>query len=503
VEIKIEVSNLEQTYQNMQRYYSPRYEDIFKTTFINYGELENNIVNSPKDPEGFLVIVYDNFYDEIQPLVDMKENKGFDVTVTRTSEIPGGSTVVNIENYIEDAYMNWGIPPTYILLVGDTSQVPTKTSGLEWGVSCSDLYYVTINPEDYFPDIYIGRFPAASPAHVTAMVDKTVYYEEGDFLLDEWGKKAAFLASVDNYQISEGTHNYVIENYLDPNGYICDKLYQVTYGATTQDVRDSINEGKSIVTYSGHGATTFWADGPHFDQDDVNGLFNDGMYPFVVSHACVTGTFNYGECFGETWLRAEDKAGLAFWGASCNTLWDEDDILEKGMFKAWWEDDLGTIGGMTDMALIYLYDYYGGSGYTQYYFEGYNVLGDPSIVLVGKEGGGNMPPDTPEQPDGPTNGGIDKDYSFCAVAPQDPEGSDIYLKFDWGDGETSDWLGPYTSDEEICEPYNWDEEGEYSVRVKAKDENNSESSWSEPLIVTITALEIYDVRGGFGVNSKV
>ena len=42
-----------------------------------------------------------------------------------------------------------------------------------------------------------------------------------------------------NYQISEGTHNHVISNYLDPNGYITDKLYQVTYGATTQDVRDS------------------------------------------------------------------------------------------------------------------------------------------------------------------------------------------------------------------------------------------------------------------------
>ena len=504
IEIQIESSNLEKTYQYMQRYYSPAYENLFKTAFINYGELENNIVISQKDPEGFLFIVYDNFYDEIQPLVDMKESKGFDVTVTRTSEIPGGCTVANIEDYIEDAYINWTIPPTYILLVGDTGQVPTKTIGLEWGVSCTDLYYVTINPGDYFPDIYIGRFPAASPAHVTAMVDKTVYYEEGDFPSDDWIKKAAFLASVDNYQISEGTHNYVIDNYLKPNQYFCDKLYQVTYGATTQDVHDSINDGKSLVIYSGHGATTFWADGPHFAQGDVNGLFNDEMYPFVVSHACVTGTFNYGECFGETWLRAEGKGALAFWGATCNTLWDEDDILEKRVFQAWWEDDLGTIGRMTDMGLIYLYNYYGGAGYSQYYFEGYNVLGDPSIVLVGKEGGGNTPPNKPETPEGPEEGKTGFEYTFTTTTT-DPDNDDVYYLWYWGN-EISDWLGPYNSGEVVEIPHIWNTPGEFEIKVKVKDKLGYQSGWSDTISINILAaplIEIGEITGGFGVSAVI
>ncbi len=68
-------------------------------------------------------------------------------------------------------------------------------------------------------------------------------------------------------------------------------------------------------------------------QSDVNGLTNDGMYPFVCSHACLTNQFTESECFGETWLRAPNKGGLAFWGASTYSYWDEDDILEKSMFK--------------------------------------------------------------------------------------------------------------------------------------------------------------------------
>jgi len=495
VEIKIEVSNLELTYQNMQKYYSPRYENLFKAAFINYGELEDDIVFSEKDPQGFLFIVYDDFFDEIQPLVDQKEDKGFDVTVTKTSEIPGGPTVANIESYIDDAYTNWPIPPAYILLVGDTGQIPTKTSGLQGGVSCSDLYYVTINPEDYIPDIYIGRFPAATPAHVTAMVDKTVYYEEGGFPSNEWTKKGAFIASSDYGQLAEETHNYVIDNYLTPNGYTCDKIYEAS-GGSTSDIFNSLNDGRSLCVYSGHGYSGGWGCVP-FDQSDVSSLTNTDMYPFVCSHACSTSPFNNPECFGETWLREENKAGIAFWGASASTYWDEDDILERSMFHAWWNDSLTTIGGMTDMALIYLYDYYGGGGRSQYYMEGYNVLGDASVVLVGSEGT-NTPPDTPDTPEGPDEGATGIEYTFTTTTT-DPVGEQVSYMFDWGDGTFSDWIGPVPHQTPVQGSHAWDEDGVYEVRAKAKDINDDESDWSDPHTITIVAgpiLDIGTIKGG-------
>jgi len=473
-------SDMMQTSEKIERFSTSSFEKLFETAFVNYGFYENAMSNTLKDQEGYLIIVYDSFYNNIQPLANWKASKGFDTTVTKTSEIPGGPTKENIKAYIVDAYNNWPIPPAYVLLVGDTGQIPPWTGQVTG--TCTDLYYVTITTPDYFADIIISRFPAATPEHVTAMVDKTIYYEQGSFPNASWIKKGAFMASNDNYQVSEGTHNYVIDTYLNPNGYTCDKLYCHTYSATTQQVTNALNNGRSLAIYSGHGGTTYWADGPYFDQNNVNALTNDGMYPFVCSHACITGTFSAPECFGETWLRAPHKAGLAFWGASESTFWDEDDILERRMFKAWWEDNLETIGGMTNMALYYLYEYYSGGGYTHYYFEAYNVLGDSSVKIW--RNNPSDPPETPSTPDGPNQGILNTEYSFTSSTTE-PDGEDVYYMFDWGDGTYSEWLGPYASGSTVTASHSWNTVGNYDIKVTAKDINGAQSAWSEPHTITI------------------
>ena len=71
--------------------------------------------------------------------------------------------------------------------------------------------------QDSFADIHIGRFPAATETHVTSMVQKTISYETDG--IDSWISNAVFMASEDSYWISEGTHDYVIDTYLDSRGY--------------------------------------------------------------------------------------------------------------------------------------------------------------------------------------------------------------------------------------------------------------------------------------------
>lgn len=478
--INLHGSDMVQTSEKIERYSAPSFEEMLKTAFVNYGFYEKNIINNPKEQAGYLIIAYDNFYDEIQPLASWKVGKGFDVTVTKTSEIPGGPTKENIKAYIVDAYNNWPTPPAYVLLVGDSGQIPTWT-GSETG-TCTDLYYVTINSEDYFADIVVSRFPAATPEQVTNMIDKTVYYEQGSFPDTSWIKKAAFMASSDNWQVSEGTHNYVIDTYLLPNGYTCDKLYCHTYSATTQQVSAALNDGRSLAIYSGHGSTNSWADGPYFDQSNVNALTNDGMYPFVCSHACLTNQFTVSECFGETWLRAPHKGAFAFWGATTYSYWDEDDILEKSMFKAWWENNIEDIGGMTNMGLYYLYQHYGGGGMSKYYFEEYNVLGDSSVKIW--RNNPSNPPEIPDKPTGPDHGVINKEYSFSSTTTE-PDGDQVYYMFSWGDSTYSEWLGPYNSGETVTATHSWSEFGTYDIKVKAKDVYEVQSDWSEPLTMSI------------------
>ncbi len=490
-------SDLVKTAQNIDRYTTASFDQLFETSFVNYGDLKGTEQLGPRQ-EGYLIIVHDDFVDAIQPLADWKDSKGFDVTVTKTSEIAGSPTKENIKNYIVDAYNTWPIPPAYILLVGDVAQIPSWT-GSETG-TCTDLYYVTIDSGNYFADVVISRFPGATAEQVTNMVDKTLYYEGGTFPDDAWIKKAAFLASTDNHQVSEGSHNFVIDTYLNPNNYTCDKIYSYYSGNTTQKVTNALNDGRSLCIYSGHGGTDYWADGPVFDQGNVNALINDGMYPFVCSHACLTNQFTVGECFGETWLRAPHKGGIAFWGATTYSYWDEDDILERRMFKAWWEDNLVTIGLMTNKGLLYLYEYYSGGGMSQYYFEEYNVLGDSSVeIWRGQSPGENTPPKTPAKPTGPVSGEAGLEYTFT-TSTTDPQNNDVYYMVYWGD-VISEWLGPYNSGDTVSLTHTWNAVGDYTIMVKAKDTLDLESGWSDPAQISIIALprlEIGNLTSSFG-----
>jgi hypothetical protein len=62
---------------------------------------------------------------------------------------------------------------------------------------------------------------------------------------------------------------------------------------------------------------------------------------------------------------------------------------------------------------------------------------------------------------------------------------------DWGDESFSDWLGPYNSGQIANVSHHWNNTGSFNVRVKAKDSDDDESNWSEPLVVTMPKNKLY------------
>ena len=373
IKLTLSGSDMITTQNQLYRYASPPFEELCEELFINYQTYAPIIKGAPQLPIGYLIITHQDFYSSLPDLVDWKTQKGFHVTV---AQVPGiGSTKEAIKSYIEEAY-TWDIPPTYVLFVGDTEYIPAWTGS--YSSSATDLYYVKMDP-DYFADIFRGRLPAKNSSEADDMVNKILYYESPTSTDLDWMGNACFIASSDAGQMAEHTHRYVIKNYLVPNGMVIDSIWK-RLGGSTSDITNSVNAGKSIVCYSGHGSTTGWGCVP-FSQSNVRALTNQDMYPFVLSHACLTGRFDYSECYGETWAKEADKAGIAFWGASSYSYWDEDDILEKRMFQAAFVETCYSIGNMTDKALWNLYQYYSGGGMSRYYLDVYNVMGDPSVDL--------------------------------------------------------------------------------------------------------------------------
>ncbi len=84
-------------------------------------------------------------------------------------------------------------------------------------------------------------------------------------------------------------------------------------------------------------------------------------------------------------------------------------------------------------------------------------------------------------------------YTFST---NDPEANLIYYKFDWGDGEFSDWLGPISSGTPVTRSHVWNL-GIYGIRVKARDQFWAESAWSLPVFVLVDVVvilgELYEI----------
>ncbi len=87
-------------------------------------------------------------------------------------------------------------------------------------------------------------------------------------------------------------------------------------------------------------------------------------------------------------------------------------------------------------------------------------------------------PRTPVTPDGPSFCAKDSLGEFTGTAT-DPDGGDVCFRFDWGDGDTSDWTDWVKSGRPGGASHAWHSCGTFAVRAQAKDASDSVSAWSD------------------------
>lgn len=345
---------------------APAFKEILSALAVNSESVDYTGTNN------YLIITPPEYEAVMGPFAAYKSSMGYSVLMVNTSIT--GTTTSAIQSYIQNRYNNISTRPEFILLASDIDKIPEWT-GIGSDNPHTDLNYTLLEGSDPFADAFIGRFPVANSTELTNIITKTIYMESNIGALP---KKNVFMASTDNWAITEGTHNFVIDSFFTAPSYTNVKLYTHTYNATTQQLIDALNNNQVFAIYSGHGSTTSWADGPPLNQTQVNAL-NNSYFPFVYSFACLTGQYQNSECFGETWIR-RPKAGSVFWGSSVNSFWDEDDILERRLYRAMFTDGLKKTAPMFVMAKYYLVQHYGSiTSDIRRYLEMYNCFGDPSI----------------------------------------------------------------------------------------------------------------------------
>jgi len=106
----------------------------------------------------------------------------------------------------------------------------------------------------------------------------------------------------------------------------------------------------------------------------------------------------------------------------------------------------------------------------------------------------NPPPENVTVPAGPNEGVCGRSVTFSTSATE-PEDEMVYYRFDWGDGNKSDWIGPFEPGTIGNCSYAWMNEGVFQVRAKAKDEVGSESSWTTAHAIAVHRLPVLAIQG--------
>ena len=309
------------------------------------------------------------------------------VTVTEA-----GGTASAIKTYVENYYNTNGL--TYLLLVGDSQQIPTNSgSGLGGD---SDNAYAYVTGSDKYLEFFVGRFSAETAAHVSTQVQRTIEYENGSTLAVGWLNVASSVASSagpgdDNEYDYEHARNMLSDltafTYTTPTNEIFDGSQggnDVSGDATAAQVAAAVNSGTGVITYTGHGGDFEWVSSG-FDVSDVNALTNDNKLPFIFDVACVNGNFVGQTCFGEAWLRAENSGeptgAIAICGSTINQSWSPPMIAQDEMVdilvESYASNIKRTYGGVFVNGMFQMNEESSDFDMT----DTWTCFGDPSVML--------------------------------------------------------------------------------------------------------------------------
>ncbi|MEO0184839.1 MAG: C25 family cysteine peptidase [candidate division WOR-3 bacterium] len=326
----------------------------------------------------YLIITHDNYYNAIKPLAEWKTQKGYKTKIVRLSEI--GSDSTQIRNYVVNAYNTWDIKPEYLLLVGNKHQLPFPLMGMSgFDYYYSDNYYTNV-VGDFRNEIIPGRLWVFDSNQVKTIVAKILGYEKSPYLAEpQWFKKGTIIVNVDDYPpYSDSVYwaDAALANDLMTNaGFVQIDTLSDSYGHSSADVINSINDGRIYVLYRGVGFQ-YW-DYPFWDID-TSDMYNGHRLFVVISATCATV-----EGIGYSWLNAgtpqEPKGTVGFYGTTTvlEHAAELRSAVAKGTIQAIFRDSLVTLGKAAEAGRINYYNIFGNT----LEYDGWTCLGDPEMTL--------------------------------------------------------------------------------------------------------------------------
>jgi len=298
----------------------------------------------------YIIIAPPKLVTAVQPLADWRTKQGMRTMLVTTDQVylkfsDGMQTPEAITDLLRWATATWPAPaPRFVLLAGDASYdpldylpdapnknlIPTAFMPTAvMGETASDSALADLDG-DGLPDLAIGRFPAQTPADITAMVAKTIAYEQSRSA-GAWLKKLLFVADDDDPYFSSFNEDMIA---LTPQDFEIENLVISPQNDIRPDLLQALNDGRGLVSYMGHGALDIWAQEEIFTSADVANLSQGGKLPVMLVWACLNGYFQHPKrtSLGETLVLAPNKGVVAGLFPTGETFTHDQLMMARALF---------------------------------------------------------------------------------------------------------------------------------------------------------------------------
>ena len=316
-----------------------------------------------------IIISHASFIPALTPLVDLRRSQGLSVRVVNVRAVYDGwgngrITPEAIRSYLSDLYHNGNPAPTYVLLVGDGTTDPKQyrsDSQTTWlppyladadpwvGEVAADNRFVTVDGDDFLPDMIIGRLPVNSLAEAQTVVTKIVEYETKP-LLGDWNGRISFISDDTDAAGNFAAHAASLQQAYVVDPWQASSLNYnpalLTEAAMQSQVRQTWQNGQGLLVYTGHSSQHQWGAERFFHLDDVANLTNGARLPVLLEMTCFTGSFAqpFWDALDEALLRQPNGGAVAVWGATGLGVGTGHDALAGGFLQSLIGDDEVVLG---------------------------------------------------------------------------------------------------------------------------------------------------------------
>ena len=201
---------------------SRAFEPLYESLVVNYASLSRDEIEYQQP--AILYVLPSNLtttmMNYVEELMDWKHRVGYEVNYVNSSNVVNNRN--NLKNYIDNAYETWDNPPVHVTIIGDAEgsyDIPTWTDSWSSYNGDGDHPYSTLEGNDQFPDLFLGRLSFDTSSDLQTIIGKTLNYESSPYLGENWFQRACLVGDPSSSGISCIITNEHIHELLDIAGF--------------------------------------------------------------------------------------------------------------------------------------------------------------------------------------------------------------------------------------------------------------------------------------------